>query len=61
MLRQLQLGDEQLHQAAREALRKYHAEALARPNQAQVDLLRVRLKTRLKELIEAGRRDGVLP
>jgi hypothetical protein len=51
-------GDEDLHAAARDAMGKYHAEALARPNRAFVDLLRVRLNTRLKELLAAAKRDG---
>jgi hypothetical protein len=50
LLRQIQgYGDEELHRSAREAMGEYCAEALARRNAAQVELLRARLKTRLQE------------
>ncbi len=61
LLRQIQEhGDEELHRAAREAMGQYRAEALARRNAAHADLLRARFRTRLRELLEAAKRDGRL-
>ena len=48
-------GDEDALFAARQEMYRFRADALARPNAVRVDFLRVKLRRRLAEIIEAAR------
>jgi hypothetical protein len=60
LLRQLNAGPEEVRRDTLYHLHQYRADALARPTQPRVDVLRALLKTRLTELLAAAKRDGKL-
>jgi hypothetical protein len=58
LLQQLNAGDEDVQRDALYHMHQYRADALARPKEGRVEVLQALLKSRLKELLRAAKRDG---
>ncbi len=61
LLQKINAGDEDVRRDALYHLYQYRADALARPRQERVEILQALLKSRLRELLAAARREGKLP